>query len=184
MPEIEKNDNVIKQDLSSVNPFSNSWIAILLVLSYYFTPTHSFLLQSVYQTTTFVLCHFSYTFPWTAESSWWFPERQPVFAPFLCSYRCFHSERTPLLAARPPSLRWPELIWVPQVLCGGHQLWPRENRGSASAWLPRFSSWWWAVALCMFTSPIATVKFHPDVPQATIFQWSFFELLQSLRMIQ
>lgn len=68
---------------------------------------------------TGLFCH---TFPWTAESSQWFPGQQPVFSQLLCSYRCSHSERTLLLVPHPLSRQWPEPIWVPQVLSAGHQL--------------------------------------------------------------
>lgn len=74
-----------------------------------------------------------FTFPWTAGSSWWFPEQQSVFAPLLCSYRCSHSERTLLLAAHPLPLRWLVPIWAPLVVNAGHQLGQRANIQSAGA---------------------------------------------------
>lgn len=129
------------------------------------------------------LCH---TFPWTAEWSWWFPGRQPVFAPLLCSCRCSHNERTLLSAPRTPSQWWPEPIWAPQVPSAGHQLRQRANWESASCLTTTAQQLTMGCvpASRVFTSPVATVKFQPDVPQLTVFQWSLSELLQSLRMIQ
>lgn len=92
--------------------------------------------------TSLFCCH---TFPWTSESSRLFPGRQPVFAPLLCSYRSSHSERTLLLAPRPPSRRWPGPIWAPRVPSAGHQLWQRANRRISG----QLSSWRWAVS-CSF----------------------------------
>lgn len=124
------------------------------------------------------------TFPWTAESGWWFPERQPVFAPPLCSCRCSHSERTLLSAAHPPSLRWPGPEPAPPALSAGHQLRQRAQMQSEedARLLKKKPAVLWFHS--QVTSPIATVQFQPDVPLPTILEWSLCELLQSIRMIQ
>lgn len=68
------------------------------------------------------------TFPWTAESSRWFPGQLSVSAPLLCTCRCCHSEHTRPWAPRRPPERWPEQVWAPQGLNTGLQLQQRKQR--------------------------------------------------------